>query len=108
MSKKSKLKFECQECGSNQLAYQNYVKCITPVELKEDGFMEYGLSQFDESDFMCSDNDFICLDCKSDIEHCGFRLHARDVMMSRKYRLMVNPFSTPEYLYLSSLLAGQI
>lgn len=73
MCTKKSLKFTCSECGSDQLAYQKYVKCSTPVVLHENGNIEYGQSKFDEDDYLCADNHFICMDCGASVEHCGWR-----------------------------------
>lgn len=66
-----KLKFECRECGSTKLGYNKYVKCITPVTIKDDGQIEYGLSDIDEDEYLCVDNAFVCMDCKHVVKHCG-------------------------------------
>lgn len=34
-------KFECEKCGSGKLAYQKYVKCVSPVEMDENNNMTY-------------------------------------------------------------------
>ena len=73
MKVKSKIKFECRECGSHELGYQKYVKCLTPVSINDNGQMEYGLSEIDEDDYLCADNCFICMNCKGTIEHGGYR-----------------------------------
>ena len=73
MSVKNMVKFECRECGSNGLGYQKYVKCLTPVTIKDDGQMEYGLSEIDEDDYLYAENCFICMNCKGTVEHCGYK-----------------------------------
>ena len=64
-------KFECSECGSNELGYQKYVMCITPVIIKDGGQFEYGQSEFDEDDYIWAENGFICMNCKGLVEYCG-------------------------------------
>jgi len=72
MIEKEVVKFKCRECGGEELGYQKYVKCITPVSLQENNNIEYGQSKFDEDDYLISQNGFICMDCESDVEHCGY------------------------------------
>ncbi|MFC1678035.1 hypothetical protein ACFL3G_13375 [Planctomycetota bacterium] len=81
MLEKSKVKFECRECGSNELGYHKYVKCITPVKLQQSGHMEYRLSRFFEDDYLYTDNGFICLGCELDVEHCGLRMETEKELL---------------------------
>ncbi len=74
MCEKKELQFECRECGAHELGYQKYAKCIAPVSLQENGHMEYGISQYDEDDYMAILNGFACRSCGSLVEHCGFRM----------------------------------
>ncbi len=71
MCEKKDLQFTCRECGSDQLAYQKYAKCMTPVSLLENSNIEYGQSIFDEAYYLCVDEGFICLNCESLVDHCG-------------------------------------
>jgi len=71
MFSKKKVSFECRECGSNELGYQKYVKCVMPVLIKDDGQMEYSLSKIDEDDYLITENSFICMNCKGSVKHCG-------------------------------------
>ena len=52
--------FQCRECGSGELAYIKYVKCITPVIVNQDGTLEYLQSQFDEEDYISVGYGFAC------------------------------------------------
>ncbi len=74
MSENKKVIFKCQECGSNHLAYQKYVKCITPVLLQDNSNIEYLPSKIDEDDYLSTCNGFICLDCSEFVEHCGCKM----------------------------------
>lgn len=65
------LVFKCSKCGSNKLAHQKYVKCITPAKLQENGHIEYGLSIYDEDDYLAVSAGFCCADCAHMIEYCG-------------------------------------
>ena len=76
MSIINKVEFECCECKSNQLAYQKYVKCLTPVSLQENGHIEYGPSSYDEDDYLAVSNGFLCADCGHMVEHCGCHFEA--------------------------------
>jgi len=74
MNAKKSIKFVCRECSGNELGYQKYVKCITPVTIQEDGQMEYKSSIFDEDDYLAVSNGFCCKGCGHLLEHCGFRM----------------------------------
>lgn len=70
----NELQFTCRKCGSHRLGFQKYVKCVSPVFLRGDGFVKYGISEFNEDDYLCTLDGFICMECKALIEHCGCRL----------------------------------
>ena len=74
MCKPINLQFTCVKCGSHELGYQKYVKCIAPVKLQQNGHVEYGLSEFDEDDYICADDYFMCLNCGKAVEHCGWEM----------------------------------
>jgi len=76
------VKFECGECGSRELGYQKYAKCVTPATIKDDGQMEYGLSEFDEDDYLYANNGFICMNCKGPVKHCGFRFETERQLLN--------------------------
>ena len=80
MSEK-RVRFECPACGCNELAYQVYAKCITKVELKDDGNIEYGQSKFDPDDYLCTENTFLCANCESYVEHCSFRMETEKELL---------------------------
>ena len=63
--------FTCKRCGSNKLAYQKYALCITPVDLHENGTVEYLTSTIKEDEYLATCNGFICLSCGTYVEHCG-------------------------------------
>ena len=73
MNLEKEVKFECRVCGSHELGYQKYVKCVTPVTINDDGQMEYGLPEIDKDDYLCTENCFICMKCKTPVEHCECR-----------------------------------
>ena len=73
--------FECCKCESNELAYQKYVKCITPVSVQENSHIEYGLSIYDEDDYLAVSNGFCCADCGHLIEHCGIRMETEKALL---------------------------
>ena len=81
------LKFECRECGSKELGYQKYAKCITQVSLLDNN-IEYGQSIFDEDDYLISQNNFLCMDCGSDVELCGLRIKSEKELLDY---LTMNP-----------------
>lgn len=78
----NEFRFSCRKCGSHDLGYQKYVKCISPVFLQGDGFVKYSDSEFDEDDSLCTQNGFMCMNCKSLIEHCGCRLETEPEILS--------------------------
>lgn len=43
--------FTCEECGSSNLAYSKYVKCVKSVIVYPNGTFDYLPSQFDEADY---------------------------------------------------------
>lgn len=62
--------YTCQHCGSMDLGYQKYVRCLIPVSL-EGRDIEYGLSIVDEDKFLSILFGFTCLACGRLVEHCG-------------------------------------
>ena len=76
------VKFECRQCGSSKLGYIKYVKCLTPVTIKDDNNIEYGLSVFDEDDYLATDDGFCCLDCSHIVEHCGCRFQTEKQLLA--------------------------
>ena len=74
MTHKDQCEFTCSECGSHELGYQQYVKAVCPVEIHEDGRLEYIPSVFDEDDSLAVSNGFCCLKCGQLIKHCGCRM----------------------------------
>ena len=77
-----KNKFKCQKCGSKNLGLQKYVRCVTPVGTQKDSHIEYGLSKFDENDYLATENGFICLNCNAFIEHCGCKMETEDDLIN--------------------------
>ena len=63
--------FKCQHCGSMQLCYQKYVRCITPISVSYDGYFEYGEPFTDEENFLAVSCGFACMGCGRLVEHCG-------------------------------------
>ena len=77
------IKFKCSQCGSSELGYQKYIKCLTPVTIKEEGLFEYGPSEINEDDYyLCRDYGFICWGCKSLIKHCGDTFKAENILVN--------------------------
>jgi len=74
--------FTCTYCGSNNLGYQKYVKCVTPVETEVDGTLVYLPSLFDEEDSIYPVRGFMCLDCGEYITHCGLHMETEDELES--------------------------
>jgi len=64
----------CQYCGSDQLSYKKFVECITPIEQREDGTLEYLTSSINEDEYLATRYGFICAACKEFIQHCGINI----------------------------------
>lgn len=60
-------KFVCKECGSGELAFHAYVKCLIPVVLKEDRSLEYLESVVDSDDYIQNTGYFCCFHCGSHV-----------------------------------------
>lgn len=88
MDSQRKIEFKCRECGSSELGYQKYVKCLTPVSIKDNGPMEYGLSEIDEDDSLSAEHGFVCMNCKCRVEHCGFQFETEQQLF---YYLEIGP-----------------
>lgn len=56
-------KFCCTKCGSENLIYEKYVKCKTPVDIQDDGTIVYLQSIIDEDDSLPTCYGFYCADC---------------------------------------------
>lgn len=78
---KENCEFKCWKCGGNKLAYQKYIKSLTPVSLQENGQIEYGLSVYDEDDFLTASNGFVCVECRLMLEHCGVSLETEQAVL---------------------------
>ena len=60
-------KFECKECGAEELAFSRYAKCLIPVVIKEDGNLGYLESVVDSDDYIQNTGYFCCLRCGSPV-----------------------------------------
>ena len=76
------LVFNCKNCGSSKLSYQKFVKCITPIEIKEDKTVFYKSSKIDEDDYLVTSNGFCCADCNHLIDHCGCHLETEKELVN--------------------------
>jgi hypothetical protein len=74
MSKNYCIKFTCSKCGSNRLAFHEYVKSITPAEFMSCGKLYYTPATIDEDDFMPEARGFRCRDCGHMLERCGHQI----------------------------------
>ena len=72
------LKFKCSCCGSDNLAYKSYVKCITPIQVQQDGVLFYSSSVADTDDELGVENGFCCEDCGQMVEFCGFEIETEE------------------------------
>jgi predicted RNA-binding Zn-ribbon protein involved in translation (DUF1610 family) len=67
-------KFTCPKCGSNKLAYQEYVKNITPAEFMSCGKLYYTPATINEDDFVPEARGFCCRDCGHKLTYCGHQV----------------------------------
>jgi hypothetical protein len=62
-------KFECNTCGSQDLAIRRYAKCLIPVVIKDDGTCEYLEAVVDSDDYIDGEDYFCCFNCQKSIEN---------------------------------------
>lgn len=74
MSENYYIKFTCTKCGSNKLAFQEYVKSITPAEFMSCGKLYYTPAAIDEDDFIPEPRGFCCRDCGHKLTRCGHQV----------------------------------
>ena len=60
-------KFECKKCGSGELAFSSYVKCLIPAVIKEDEGIEYLEAVVDSDDYIQNTSYFCCYGCGSQV-----------------------------------------
>lgn len=60
-------KFECKECGSEELAINRYAKCLIPVVFKNHTTLEYLEPVVDTDDYIDGEDYFCCFDCGSHV-----------------------------------------
>jgi hypothetical protein len=60
-------KFQCKECGSGELAFNSYVKCIIPVIIREEGRIEYLEAVVDSDDYIQNTGYYCCSVCDSPV-----------------------------------------
>lgn len=58
-------KFKCKKCGSEELAYRSYAKCLIPVVIREDGSIEYLKPVVDCDDYIHNTGHYCCSGCGS-------------------------------------------
>ena len=61
------IRYECKECGSEDLAISRYAKCLIPVVIKADGTCEYLEPVVDSDDYIDGEDYFCCFDCESHV-----------------------------------------
>lgn len=60
-------KFECKKCGTGELAYSSYAKCLIPVVIREEGSMEYLEAVVDSDDTIQNTGYYCCSECGSPV-----------------------------------------
>ena len=60
-------KFECQKCGSSELVFTSYAKCLIPVVTKDDGSIEYLEPVVNSDDYIENTSYFYCPGCGSPV-----------------------------------------
>ena len=63
-------KFKCVRCGSQEAAYQKYVKCVNHVNLENQSIV-YEEGQFNEDDHLPVEYGYVCRDCGLQLRHAG-------------------------------------
>ena len=63
-------KFKCAKCGSRELAYQKYAKCVSHINV-ENGNCIYEEGQVDENDYLPVEFGYICGKCGLPLRHAG-------------------------------------
>ena len=81
MSENKHVKFTCRNCGSNKLAYHEYVKSITPAEFMSCGKLYYAPAVIDEDDFVPESRGFCCRDCGHMLERCGSHIRTEKELL---------------------------
>ena len=66
--------FNCRRCGKHNLAYEKYVKCVEPVNIKNDGHIEYAAAIIDQDNALGAEFGYVCADCGHLVYHCGRRI----------------------------------
>jgi hypothetical protein len=74
-------KFKCQKCGSERLAYQSYVNCITPVSINEDQTLHYSPFIINEDDYTKAIGRFCCADCKTEICYRRYEIETEKALL---------------------------
>ena len=67
-------KYKCSKCGSEELSFEKYVKCIIELEQNEDGTYEELGVRIDKEDFLPVNYGYACSDCGHPLELWGFRI----------------------------------
>ncbi len=88
MPNNNHINFTCHQCGSNKLAYHEYVKSITPAEFMSCGKLYYAPAIIDENDFIPELSGYCCMDCGHILEYCGRTVKTEIGLMSY---LSMNP-----------------
>jgi len=72
------IKFECKKCGSEELAFTSYAKCLIPVVINEDGSIEFLEPVVNSDDYIDNTDYFCCSDCGS---HVGNHLQTEQELL---------------------------
>jgi hypothetical protein len=59
--------FKCKKCGSEELVFSCYAKCLIPVMTKEDLSVEYLEPAVDSDDYIQDTGYYSCYDCASPV-----------------------------------------
>ena len=100
MSKNYCIKFTCPKCGSNKIAFQEYVKSITHAGFMSCGKLYYTLAAIDQEDFMPEARGFRCRDCGYMLTRCGHQVTTEKELWDYLDELPCSPgkpSAAPEY-----------
>lgn len=75
-------KLKCDNCGSNQLAYQQYVRCVIPVGYDGQGNNAYNEHIYDEDPTPNTQHGYCCRNCGQMVEHHGVLIETEQSLLN--------------------------
>jgi len=75
-------KFRCHHCGSNKLAYTEYVRHLIPVEPDQNGNYVYLYPVTDEDDSVVTEQGYCCRECGQMLQHHTLRIQTEKELLN--------------------------